>query len=79
MFAINDNSIFLTARCICIRNMLLTHTLLTCCRNETYKRFGIRLAFVATRSGLLRFSDHSDLFPSNHEVYGDEEEFIEEP
>ena len=55
------------------------HTLLTCCRNETYKRFGIRLAFVATRSGLLRFSDHSELFPSNHEVYGDEEEFIEEP
>ena len=25
-------------------------------------KFGIRLAFVATRSGLLRFNDHADLF-----------------
>ncbi|XP_071745547.1 voltage-dependent calcium channel subunit alpha-2/delta-3 isoform X8 [Lepeophtheirus salmonis] len=30
--------------------------------NRTYKQFGIELAFVATRSGLLRFSDHSELF-----------------
>ena len=31
-------------------------------RNVTYKEFGIRLAFVATRSGLLRYADHSALF-----------------
>ncbi|XP_071745577.1 voltage-dependent calcium channel subunit alpha-2/delta-3 isoform X39 [Lepeophtheirus salmonis] len=31
-------------------------------KNRTYKQFGIELAFVATRSGLLRFSDHSELF-----------------
>ena len=31
-------------------------------RSTTYKNFGIRLAFVATRSGLLRYSDHSEAF-----------------
>ena len=36
-------------------------------RGKTYKEFGIRLAFVATRSGLLRFSDHSDLFKEKDE------------
>eukprot|EP00094_Tigriopus_californicus_P005874 TCALIF_05660-PB protein Name:"Similar to Cacna2d3 Voltage-dependent calcium channel subunit alpha-2/delta-3 (Rattus norvegicus)" AED:0.25 eAED:0.25 QI:0/0.5/0.53/0.92/0.58/0.61/13/1066/709 len=30
--------------------------------NETYKRVGIQLAFIATRSGLMRFADHSHLF-----------------
>ena len=35
---------------------------LTLFRDQTYVKFGIRLAFVATRSGLLRFNDHADLF-----------------
>ncbi len=31
-------------------------------RDEIYKRVGIQLGFIATRSGLLRYSDHSHLF-----------------
>jgi len=30
--------------------------------DQIYKKFGIQLAFIATRSGLMRFSDHSKLF-----------------
>ena len=30
--------------------------------DEMYKRVGIQLGFIATRSGLLRFADHSHLF-----------------
>ena len=31
-------------------------------RDQIYKKFGIQLAFIATRSGLMRYSDHSALF-----------------
>ena len=52
-------------------------------RDETYLKFGIRLAFVATRSGLLRFNDHADLFAERDEKRrqesGREEEQIKEP
>jgi hypothetical protein len=30
--------------------------------DQIYKKFGIQLAFIATRSGLMRYSDHSALF-----------------
>ena len=36
-------------------------------REKSYEQFGIRLAFVATRSGLLRYSDHSELFRDKDE------------
>jgi len=48
-------------------------------RNVTYKRFGIHMAFVATRSGLLRFSDHSHLFKDPNENPDVEHDDIKEP
>ena len=31
-------------------------------REDVYKRVGVHLGFIATRSGLMRFVDHSHLF-----------------
>lgn len=31
-------------------------------RDEIYRRVGIQMGFIATRSGLLRYSDHTHLF-----------------
>ena len=33
-----------------------------CFRDEIYRRVGIQMGFIATRSGLLRYSDHTHLF-----------------
>jgi len=42
-----------------------------------YKRFGIELAFIATRSGLMRFSDHMHLFESNTKKKFSESRIVE--
>ena len=48
-------------------------------RDQTYKMFGIQLAFIATRSGLTRFSDHSHLFKDPNERRKMDPEAIPEP
>jgi hypothetical protein len=45
----------------------------------SFKRFGIHMAFVATRSGLLRYSDHSELFKDPNENAEHEHDDIKEP
>ena len=35
--------------------------------DEIYKKVGIRMGFIATRSGFMRFSDHSHLFKDPEE------------
>merc|ERR1719189_2822761 len=46
-------------------------------RDTIYKRFGIELAFIATRSGLMRFSDHMHLFESNTKKKFSESRIVE--
>jgi len=48
-------------------------------QDQTYKMFGIQLAFIATRSGLTRFSDHSHLFKDPNERRKMDPEAIPEP
>jgi hypothetical protein len=48
-------------------------------REAALKRFGVHLAFVATRSGLLRFSDHSDLFEDPNDSEEHDHDDVKEP
>merc|ERR1719215_1208388 len=47
--------------------------------DKIYKRFGIQLAFIATRTGLMRFSDHMHLFRDPNEKRKIDPEVIPEP
>ena len=48
-------------------------------RDTTYKKFGIKMAFISTRSGLTRFSDHSHLFEDPNDRRKMDPDIIPEP
>ena len=37
-----------------------------CCREDLFKEFGIKLSFVATRSGLTRWEEHKEEPKEDH-------------